>query len=59
MRTVSLRLIDLNRVKINLGFVGENEHTRVCIDCKRAFDEYPGATASLAVRNPKGDTHLV
>lgn len=57
MRTVSLRLIDLNRVTINLGFAGENEHTRVIIDCKRAFDEYPTAVQSLTVKNPAGSTY--
>ena len=57
MRTVSIRLIDLQVMKINLGFVGENEHTRVLIDCKKAFDQYPGAVPSLTVIPPQGDPY--
>lgn len=57
MRTVSIRLIDLQVMKINLGFVGENEHTRVLIDCKKAFDQYPGAVPSLTVKPPQGDPY--
>lgn len=40
-----------------MGFVGENEHTRVIIDCKKAFDEYPEAIPSLAVKNAQGVTY--
>ncbi len=59
MRTVTVRLIDLNRVTINLGVVGENEHSRIKIDRQKAFDEYPTAIPSLAVKNPNGDKYPV
>lgn len=54
MRSISMRLAEMEKVKINIGYVGENEHTTVLIDCKKAFDEYPDAVASLTVRPPRG-----
>ena len=57
MRTVSLRLTDLIKTVIPIGFVGENLHTKVFIDCKIAFDEYPTATVAMTVKPPKGDAY--
>ena len=58
MRSVSYRLADLKKnVTVPLGFRGENEHTRIIIDCKKAFDEYPRAIPSLAVKNPDGTAY--
>lgn len=57
MRSVSLRLEDIRNMVLNLGFVGENEHTRVMIDCKKAYDQYPTASASLKVTPPEGETY--
>lgn len=42
---------------INLGYVGENLHTRIVIDCTELFDEYPDAVASLKVRPPRGELY--
>ena len=57
MRTVSYRLVDLDKVKIKLGFQGENEHTTVLFDCKKAFEEYPEAVCSLSVTSPHGEKY--
>ena len=57
MRTVSARLDDLKNMVINLGFAGENEHTRVIIDCKKMYDQYPSASASLSVQPPEGEAY--
>ena len=54
MKTKSYRLEDLKSVKICIGYVGENKHTQVRIDCSSAFAEYPGATPALSVRPPRG-----
>ena len=54
MRSVSIRLIDLPKSVIPIGFVGENRHTQVNIDCKKVFDEYPTAAAGLTVQPPQG-----
>lgn len=57
MRTVSLRLVDLERSVIPIGFVDENLHTQVRIDCMKMFEEYPNAIPSLAIEPPKGDAY--
>ena len=57
MRTISIRLEDLPKVQIQLGFVGENEHTVVLIDCKKVFDEYPNAIPAMTVKPPDGDAY--
>ena len=54
MRSVTLRLEDLRTTILNLGFVGENEHTRVLIDAKKMYDQYPAASVSLTVSPPSG-----
>ena len=57
MRSVSVRLADLNKVTIPIGFVGENLHTQVRIDCVKLFEEYPNAVPTLTVNPPMGDTY--
>ena len=50
MRSVSVRLDDLRTMILNIGFVGENEHKRFIFDCKKMFDQYPHAAASMTVQ---------
>ena len=57
MRTVSYRLVDLQKAVLNIGKVGENDYTRVMFDSKKLFEEYPSAIPSLAVVNPSGTTY--
>ena len=57
MRFVSLRLEDMRTMVLNLGYVGENEHTRVQIDAKKMYDQYPNASASLTVCPPAGESY--
>lgn len=57
MRTVTYRLEDLCKATIKLGFVGENEHTRIIIDSKFVFDQYPNALAALTVQPPEGEAY--
>ena len=38
---------------LDLGYVGENEHTQVIFGCAEVFNDYPEATAVLKVR-PNG-----
>lgn len=57
MRSVSLRLEDMRTMVLNLGYVGENEHTRVQIDAKKMYDQYPNASASLTVCPPAGESY--
>ena len=55
MRTVSLRLADMEKVRIPIGLVGENLATRIIIDCKKIYEQYPFAAAALTVKPPFGD----
>ena len=58
MRSVSVRLSDLEkRITIPIGFMGENEHTHIFIDCKKVFDDYPSAVPSMTVQPPEGDAY--
>ena len=57
MRSSTWRLDDLRNVTLNLGFVGENLHTRQIIDCKKMFDQYPQASVSMTVTPPEGEPY--
>lgn len=57
MRSSTWRLEDLRNVILNLGFVGENLHTRQIFDCKKIFDQYPNASVSMTVTPPEGEPY--
>lgn len=57
MRSSTWRLEDLRNVIMNLGFVGENLHTRQIFDCKKMFDQYPNASVSMTVTPPEGEPY--
>ena len=57
MRSVTVRLDDLRTTVLNLGFVGENEHTQIRIDSKKMYDQYPTASPSLTVCPPAGESY--
>ena len=59
MRSATYRLEDLERLTINLGFVGENEHRMFRFDSTSAFEEYPNAIPVLTVAPPHGDPYPV
>jgi len=44
---------------LNLGYVGENEHTQIVIDCTEVLLDYPQATCSMVVKPPRGDLYPV
>lgn len=54
MKTKTYKIKDLETVVIGLGYVGENERTRVVIDAGEVFAEYPQATVGIAVLPPEG-----
>ena len=54
MRTISYREEDLRTVVIGIGYVGENEHTQVRIDCSTTLLEYPEAVAGMIIVPPAG-----
>ena len=59
MRKATYRLSDLKNVIVGIGFVGENEHTRIQFDSGCIFEQYPSAIAALVVRPPVGDPYPV
>ena len=53
--TVSYKLEDLKkRVIIPIGFVGENDFTRVIFDAEEIYKKFPNASVSMKVQPPKG-----
>ena len=57
MRTVSIRLEDLAKGELFVGYVGENFHTRVIIDAAKMYAQYPSAAAALTVRPPRAEAY--
>ena len=62
MKTITYKLKDLEekkekKVTLKLGYVGENEHVQIRIDCSEIWKDYPAAVASLAVEPPEGDKY--
>jgi len=55
MKTKTYKLKDLEKVVIGLGYVGENDHTRVVIDAGEVFGDHPQATVGMAVVPPMGE----
>ena len=57
MRTISYKLDDLKKAIIRIGYVGENQHTQVRLDCSDLFKEYPDAAVSAAIVSPAGQSY--
>ena len=53
------RLDELKGTIIPIGFVGENEFTRVLFDSSDLFEAYPTAVASMTVKSPNGQIYPV
>jgi len=50
LREIRRSVYNLKNSVLQIGFVGENDRTRVVFECKTVFDEYPSAVPSLAVK---------
>lgn len=59
MRVEELWLSEVPTKNLDLGFVGEKNHTKIVIMCANLFYKYPDAAATLAVKPPVGDTYPV
>lgn len=57
MEPVRLLLKNLEDSIIQIGYVGENNHVQIQIDCAEVFEKYPEAIVSMAVSNPLGQTY--
>ena len=57
MNVIKLMLDDLESSVLQLGRVGENEHTDFQINCISIYADYPNASVSLTVQNPAGQVY--
>lgn len=57
MRKIRISVWELDRRVLNLGYVGENEHSQILINCNSIFEDYPDAVATMMVQLPNGDTY--
>ena len=57
MVPIRVKMEDLDTTILPLGFLGENLHKEIIINCKQAFDLYPDAVPSLTVLMPDGYTY--
>ena len=57
MRIINIRLPDLVKEMLPVGFTGENRHTQVRIDCAALFAEYPRAVPCMTVVPPAGTAY--
>lgn len=58
-RIQQVLLKDLASKTLRLGYVGENEHTQIIIDCTEVLFDYPAATATMVVQPPVGAIYPV
>lgn len=58
-RVQNFNLKNLETKVINLGYVGENVHTQIVIECSEVLWDYPNAVASMVVQPPRGDLYPV
>jgi hypothetical protein len=57
MKTVSIRLADIAKETIRIGYEGELNHTRVVFYCASVFDEHPDATVEMVIQPVRGDKY--
>ena len=57
MERIQTSLTGINSTRLQLGFEGEQNHTRVVIYCTQIFSEYPDAVASMVIKPPTGDIY--
>ena len=59
MRVEELWLSEVPEKNLDLGFVGEKNHTKFVIKCASLFHKYPDAQVTMAARPPVGDAYPV
>ena len=59
MRIERASLSDLQTTVFDLGYVGEQNHTQVVINCISLFRSYPDAVASMIAKPPVGDLYPI
>lgn len=59
MREERISLNDVSKRTLDLGYVGEENHTQVVIVCTSMFKKYPAATVTMVAKPPVGDLYPV
>lgn len=59
MREIREFLGNVSRTVFDIGFEGEQNHTRVIINCAALFRNYPDAVATMVARPPAGDLYPI
>ena len=54
MRIINRRINELMASELKIGFAGENEHTRVMLDCADVFAQYPHSVPAVTVQPADG-----
>lgn len=57
MEKIQTSLTGIESARLQLGFEGEQNHTRVVIYCTQLFGEYPDAVATMVIKPPVGDIY--
>lgn len=57
MRNIHKSMEEFGTEIIDIGYVGENEHTRIELDCSSVFKQYPSAVPALSVKPRTGDAY--
>lgn len=59
MNIKDVRLSDLETTVLDIGYVGENDHTRIRINCTSVYSDNPNAVVYMTVKPPQGDEYTV
>ena len=59
MRVERINMDELSAKSLDLGFVGEQNHTKIIITCAMMFKNYPDAVATMVANPPVGDMYPV
>jgi hypothetical protein len=54
---IQISLTGIESERLQLGFEGEQNHTRVVIYCSLIFGKYPDAVATMAIKPPTGEIY--
>lgn len=57
MRIINKTAENISNGILTIGYVGENEHTQVVIDCASVFEQYPSAVPAMTIQPPSGDAY--
>ena len=57
MNRVQLSQNGIESTQLQIGFVGEQNHTRVIIYCSTMFAAYPNAIATMIIQPPTGEAY--